>query len=147
MRQHGVRLALRDPVVHVFEHLAFLAAGTLFWWPVIWATRVHSRRPLDEPGVVVYLLTGMLPMMAVSLPLQFSRHLFYPFYGGAPRLIPSISPVIDQNIAGAVTMLMETAATGVDAVIVSYRWLGEAVPTPGCRSGTGAEKLCSRRRP
>ena len=24
-------------------------------------------------------------------------------------------------------MLMEMAATGVDAVIVSYRWLGEAV--------------------
>ena len=36
-------LALRDPVVHVLEHLAFLAAGTLFWWPVIRATRVHSR--------------------------------------------------------------------------------------------------------
>ena len=76
---------------------------------------------------MVYLLAGMLSMMAVALPLQFSRHMFYPFYGGAPRLIPSISPVIDQNIAGAVMMLMEMGATGVDAVIVSYRWLGEAV--------------------
>jgi putative membrane protein len=120
-------LALQDPVVHVVEHLAFLAAGTLFWWPVIRATRGHSRHSLDEPGVVVYLLAGMLPMMAVALPLQFSRHLFYPFYGGALRLIPSITPVIDQNIAGAVMMLMEMTATGVDAVIVSCRWLGEAV--------------------
>ena len=120
-------LALKDPVVHVVEHLVFLAASTLFWWPAIRATRVSSRWPLSEPGVVVYLLTGMLPMMAVSLPLQFSRNLFYPLYGSAPRLIPSITPVIDQNIAGAVMMLMEMAATGVDAVIVSYRWLGEAV--------------------
>lgn len=122
-------LALRDPVIHVVEHLAFLAAGTLFWWPVIRATRVHLRWSLSEPGVVVYLLTGMLPMMAVSLPLQFSRNLFYPLYGSAPRLIPSITPVIDQNIAGAVMMLIEMAATGVDAVIVMHRWIGEAVRT------------------
>lgn len=42
-------LALQDPVVHVLEHLAFFAAGTLFWWPVIRAMRVHSRWSLSEP--------------------------------------------------------------------------------------------------
>lgn len=120
-------LALRDPSVHVAEHLAFLAAGTLFWWPVIRATGAHSRWRLDEPAVVLYLLVGMLPMMAVSLPLQFSRQLFYPFYASAPRIVPSISPVLDQTIAGAVMMLMEMVATGIEAVIVICRWLGEAV--------------------
>ena len=71
-------LALQDPVVHVLEHLAFLAAGTLLWWPVTGATRVHLRWSLGEPGVVAYLLAGMLPMMAVSLPLQFSRPVLPP---------------------------------------------------------------------
>ena len=128
-------LALRDPGVHVVEHLAFLAAGTLFWWPVIRATGSFARWRLDEPQVVVYLLAGMVPMMAVSLPLQFSRELFYPVYGGAPRLVPAITPVIDQNIAGAVMMLMEMVATGFEAVIVICRWLGAAVRSDLDREG------------
>ena len=41
--------------------------------------------------------------------------------GRVASLFPG--PVIDQNIAGAVMMLMEMAATGVDAVIVNYQWL------------------------
>ncbi len=135
-------IALTNPAVHVVEHVAFLAAGTLFWWPVIRATGAHARRRLDEPQVVLYLLAGMLPMMAVSLPLQFSRQLFYTFYAGAPRLIPSITPVIDQNIAGAVMMLMEMVATGIEAVIVITRWLGDAVRSdlepPPAGSGSAA---------
>jgi putative membrane protein len=120
-------LALANPLVHVVEHLTFIGAGVVFWWPVITATGAHARRRLDEPQVVLYLLAGMLPMMAVSLPLQFSRALFYPSYANAPRLVASITPVIDQTIAGAVMMLMEMVATGIEAVIVISRWLGEAV--------------------
>jgi putative membrane protein len=120
-------LALRDPLVHIAGHLAFLGAGSLFWWPVIRSTGVHARQRLDEPQIIVYLLAGMLPMMAVSLPLQFSRQLFYPYYADAPRLVPGITPVIDQNIAGAVMMLMEMVATGIETVIVICRWLGDAV--------------------
>jgi cytochrome c oxidase assembly factor CtaG len=120
-------LALSNPSIHVVEHLAFLAAGTLFWWPVIRATGAHTGWRLNEPAVVLYLLVGMLPMMAVSLPLQFSRQLFYPFYARAPRIVPSISPVLDQTIAGAIMMLMAMVATGIEAVIVICRWLGEAV--------------------
>lgn len=120
-------LALTNPVAHVVEHLTFIAAGVVFWWPIIRATGAHARRRLDEPQVVLYLLAGMLPMMAVSLPLQFSRTLFYPTYASAPRLAASITPVVDQTIAGAVMMLMEMVATGVEAVIVINRWLGDAV--------------------
>jgi cytochrome c oxidase assembly factor CtaG len=120
-------LALVDPLVHVIEHVTFIGAGVVFWWPVIRATRGQARRPLDEPMVVLYLLAGMLPMMAVSLPLQFSRALFYPYYANAPRLVASISPVVDQTIAGAVMMLIEMVVTGIEAVIVISRWLGDAV--------------------
>jgi len=120
-------LALTNPVVHVIEHVTFLGAGVVFWWPVIRSTRAHHRGRMDDPVVVLYLLAGMLPMMAVSLPLQFSRALFYPYYASAPRLVAPITPVIDQNIAGAVMMLMEMVATGFEAVIVTSRWLGEAV--------------------
>jgi putative membrane protein len=120
-------LALINPLVHVVEHLVFIGAGVLFWWPMIRATGAHARRRLDEPQVILYMLAGMVPMMAVSLPLQFSRVLFYSPYASAPRLAASITPVVDQTIAGAVMMLIEMAATGIAAVIVISRWLGEAV--------------------
>ena len=132
-------LTLSNPSIHVVEHLAFLAAGTLFWWPVIRATGVHSRWRLNEPAVVLYLLVGMLPMMAVSLPLQFSRQVFYPFYAGVARLVPSVTPVLDQTIAGAVMMFMAMVATGVEAVIVICRWLGEAVRADLERQEAGGE--------
>jgi putative membrane protein len=120
-------LGLQNQAVHIVEHLAFLAAGTLFWWPLIRATGSQAGRRLEVPQMVVYLLAGMVPMMAVSLPLQFSRQLFYPLYGSSPRLIPGITPVVDQTIAGAIMMLMEMAATGFEAVVVIGRWLSAAV--------------------
>jgi putative membrane protein len=120
-------LGLQNQAAHIVEHLTFLAAGTLFWWPLIRATGSQATRRLEVPQMVLYLLAGMVPMMAVALPLQFSRQLFYPAYAGAPRLVPGISPIVDQTIAGAVMMLMEMAATGFEAVIVIGRWLSAAV--------------------
>src|SRR5205823_8759068 len=43
-------LTLRLEAVHIFEHLTFIAAGTVFWWPVIDATASTARRRLGEGG-------------------------------------------------------------------------------------------------
>ena len=65
-------LALTNELVHVVEHLVFIGAGVLFWWPMIRATGAHARRRLDEPQVVLYMLAGMVPMMAVATVLSAS---------------------------------------------------------------------------
>ena len=51
-------LALRSPAWHGVEHACFLAAGVLFWWPVI---RPWPSRPALSPGLrPLYLLAGDL---------------------------------------------------------------------------------------
>lgn len=117
-------LGLRNIWFHVAEHLTFLSAGVLYWWPLIRSTGSQSSRPLSDPQRFIYLFVGSFPMMAVSLPLQFSRVLFYPFYARVPAVLPGITAVLDQNIAGVVMMVMDMAALATDAVVVFYRWIG-----------------------
>ncbi|MBO0681707.1 MAG: cytochrome c oxidase assembly protein [Candidatus Dormibacteraeota bacterium] len=115
-------LAITNDFFHIVEHLVFIAVGVLFWWPLIGSTSSASRRRLSDPQKLVYLFVGSFPMMAVALPLQFSRTLFYAPYATVPRLVLSITPVIDQTIAGAVMMAMDMAVLGLDALVILYSW-------------------------
>jgi len=81
-------LTITSEPVHILEHLAFLAAGLLFWWPAIEATGETCQQRLAPGWKILYLFLGTFPMMAVALPLQFSRTVFYVGYASAPRLIP-----------------------------------------------------------
>jgi putative membrane protein len=121
-------LALSNGLAHIVEHLVFVAIGVLFWWPLIGATSAVSRWRLTDGQKLVYIFIGTLPMMAVALPLQFSRTVFYAHYAGAPRLVSSITPVIDQTIAGALMMAIDMAVLGLDGLILLYRWFEEEEP-------------------
>lgn len=115
-------LAITNEVLHIVEHLVFIGVGVLFWWPLIGSTSSASHRRLSDPQKLVYLFVGSFPMMAVALPLQFSHALFYRPYATVPRLVLSITPVIDQTIAGAVMMAMDMGVLGLDALVILYRW-------------------------
>jgi cytochrome c oxidase assembly factor CtaG len=123
--------ALTDGLAHIVEHLVFLAIGVLFWWPLIGATSVVSRWRLTEGQKLVYIFIGTLPMMAVALPLQFSRSVFYASYADAPRIVPGISAVIDQTIAGALMMAIDMVVLGFDGLVVLYRWFEREEPEEG----------------
>ena len=115
-------LALTDGIAHIVEHLIFVAIGVAFWWPLIGATSAASRWRLTDGQKLIYIFIGTFPMMAVALPLQFSRTVFYTSYATAPRLVASVTPVIDQTIAGALMMAIDMAVLGLDGLIVLYRW-------------------------
>jgi cytochrome c oxidase assembly factor CtaG len=70
------------------------------------------------------MLVSTLPPDGVALALIFSRVPFYDFYTHAPRLIPSLTPVIDQTLAGAVLMTLGKASLAVAALAVFFRWFG-----------------------
>jgi putative membrane protein len=90
---------LRNGPLHVVEHLSFLAAGVLFWWPVMApATR---RRGLSVIGKIAYLGFAGVPPTILGLVFILSRSVIYPFYAAAPRVTP-LSPLDDQVAAGLV---------------------------------------------
>ncbi|MGH7866145.1 MAG: hypothetical protein ACREP9_00610, partial [Candidatus Dormibacteraceae bacterium] len=41
----------------------------------------------------------------------------------APRLIPGLTPVIDQTVAGALMMLIDMTAIGIDILVLFFRWM------------------------
>jgi putative membrane protein len=90
---------LRNQPVHVLEHLTFLAAGVLFWWPIL----VPADRPhgLSAMGKIAYLGFAGVPPTILGLAFILSPAVIYPFYAAAPRVTP-LSPLDDQLVAGLV---------------------------------------------
>ena len=115
---------LRSEDLHVLEHVLFIAAGVVLYWPMIQATASQSRWRMSEGATLVYILLATLPQDAVALVLIFSREPFYEFYATAPRLIEGYTALIDQTIAGAVLMVLGKVTMGIAAGVIFFRWFG-----------------------
>ena len=74
------------------EHAILIAAGLLFWWPIV------SGR-LTPPAGLAYLAVAFIGSTFLGLAYIFSSRPFYAFYEHAPRLW-RLSPVRDQNLGG-----------------------------------------------
>ena len=90
---------LRNPPLHVLEHISFLAAGVLFWWPIL-VPSLH-RLGMTAIGKMAYLTFAGVPPTILGLAFILSPTVLYPFYAVAPRVTP-LSPLDDQLAAGLV---------------------------------------------
>jgi cytochrome c oxidase assembly factor CtaG len=97
--------ALQSEGWHVVEHASFLAAGFLFWWPVIqpWP----SVPVWPRWSILLYLFSATLPCDILSAYLTFCDRVVYPAYLSAPRVF-GLSALEDQECAGS---LMWTCVT------------------------------------
>lgn len=98
--------ALVDERVHVFQHVTFLAASVIFWWPVC-APLAESRMP--RLGAVGYLLAAALVSSGLGIVLTVTSPGLYPAYlhptdplGILPLLRNAwgLSPEADQQLGG-----------------------------------------------
>jgi cytochrome c oxidase assembly factor CtaG len=110
--------------LHVTEHLTFIVAGLLLYWPMLEATSAHARWQMSPELKLLYMLVATLPQDGVALALIFSRVPFYEFYTHAPRLVQSLTPLIDQTVAGAVLMIFGKLTMTIAALSVFLRWFG-----------------------
>jgi cytochrome c oxidase assembly factor CtaG len=91
--------ALENPVLHDLEHLLYLGAGLLFWWPVIGADPVRWR--LGPAARLVYLAAQMPLNTAVGLAIYFAPTVLYHHYATLGRPWGP-DPVTDQQVAGII---------------------------------------------
>ena len=91
------------------EHAILVAAGLLFWWPIV------SGR-LTPPAGLAYLAIAFIGSSFLGLAYIFSSRPFYAFYEDAPRLW-GLSPVRDQNLGG---ILMNAEQTLVFLVAIGW---------------------------
>jgi len=115
---------LRSEELHIFEHVTFIGAGAVLFWPVLKDTSTHARWEMSSGAKLLFLLVATIPQDGVALTLLFSRQPFYEFYVHVPRLIDSLTPVIDQTLAGAVLMVLGKATMLVCGLAIFFRWFG-----------------------
>jgi putative membrane protein len=100
--------ALRHSAIHALQHASFLAFGVNMWMCLF--------GPLPTPswfgnlGRLIYIVAVRLAGTVLGNIFLWSGTVFYPFYirGDA---IHHISPLADQNIAGAIMMVEESLLT------------------------------------
>jgi putative membrane protein len=114
-------LGLASEPWHRVEHLSFLAAGLIFWWPVIpsWPSVSHPRW-----STVLYLFLATLPCDALSAFLAFCDRVVYPAYQAVPRRFV-MSALQDQQCAGALMWVCVTFAYLAPAVAITTRLLSD----------------------
>jgi putative membrane protein len=104
--------ALRNPVLHVAEHLSFVATATLFWWMVLGAGR-RDRRGLGVLGVFV----ASLPASALGVLMTLASTSWYASYGESARAVRN------QQVAGAIMWGFGGLALVVAAAALFASWL------------------------
>jgi len=98
--------ALASDLVHIGQHLSFLVASTIFWWPVC-APLAEARTP--ALGTVLYLLAASLASSGLGIVLTFAPPGLYPAYlhpHDPLGLLPTIrggwglTPAVDEQVGG-----------------------------------------------
>ena len=117
------QLALGSHAWHSLENTSFLLAGLLFWWPVV-QSRHENTPPWSLP---LYLFFATIPCDILSAFLAFCGWVVYPSYLGMPRHF-RLSPLEDQEFAGALMWVAVTLIYLVPAVIITVRTLSPQAP-------------------
>jgi putative membrane protein len=93
--------ARHDPAVLVVEQSMFLAAGLLLWLSALSRNRQGARHQAG-PGVFALLFTSMHMTLLGALFSLAPRTL----YSHAPEAIGGLSPLVDQQLGGAIMLLV-----------------------------------------
>ena len=115
--------ALRNGVVHTIGHLAFAAAGLLYWWHLL--SPIRSRARMSGLGVVLYMASTKILVGFLGVLLTFAPNLLYDGYRRQGELW-GMTALEDQQAAGALMGLEQTLIMGVVLVVLFTRMLAES---------------------
>jgi putative membrane protein len=112
LSQHGV---------HIGEHLMFMAAAVLMWWPFL--SPLPELPRLSYPGQMLYCFLMVLPMSIVAVYITMADTILYPAYTSAPR-IWGLSPIEDQQLGGLIMWIPGGIVFYIILSVVFFRWVG-----------------------
>lgn len=112
--------ALIDHNVHIVQHLMFMAAAVIMWWPVV--NPAPELKRLNTPVRLLYLFALGIPMSIVSAIITLADRVIYPFYGEAQRVFPSISALDDQQLGGLIMWVPGAIIFWGAITIIFLRW-------------------------
>ena len=112
-------LAMTHHSIHIVQHLCFMTAAVLMWWPVLSPLPELPRLPY--PGQMLYLFLMSIPMSLVAICIGYSGRLLYPSYASAPR-IWGITPMMDQMLGALIMWIPGGLFFFVIISVVFFRW-------------------------
>jgi cytochrome c oxidase assembly factor CtaG len=115
--------AVRHPLVHVAEHLTFLAVGGLYWWHLL--SPVRARAGLSGMGPTVYMASTKVLVGLLGVTLAFAPGVLYPHYAHQPRYW-GLSAHDDQAAAGLLMALEQSLLMGIALAVLFFRALAES---------------------
>jgi cytochrome c oxidase assembly factor CtaG len=111
--------ALRQEPVHIIEHMSFLLAAFLLWWPVLGKNpEWPSLAPLPS---CLYLFLQGIPGSIVGAFITFASPGLYAVYPDAPR-IWGLSLATDQQLAGLLMWVLNGLIYLGWITIIFLRW-------------------------
>jgi putative membrane protein len=112
--------ALETPWLHDVQHLTFLGAALLFWWPVVGADPARWRLP--HPVRLFYLFLAMPQNSFLGIALMSAPLALYPHYLTNVRHWGP-SPIVDQSIGGMLMWVGGDVAFLVAMGLVVAAWV------------------------
>ena len=133
--------ALLHHEIHILQHLTFLVASVLMWWPFM--SPLPELPRLSYPGQMLYCFLMTLPMSVVAVYITMADTVLYPLYASSPRLW-EISPKMDQLIGGLIMWIPGGLFFYGIMTVVFFRWQREGQAGDGVAAAqTGATQPLS----
>ena len=114
--------ALENHTVHIVQHLMFMGAAVLVWWPVV--DPVPELVRLQSPMRMVYLFALSIPMSVISALITLSEDVLYGWYDAAPRVF-GLTALDDQQLGGLIMWVPGALVFWIAISIIFYKWATE----------------------
>ena len=112
--------------VHIVQHLMFMAASVIMWWPFL--SPLPELPRLAYPGQMLYCFLMVIPMSIVAIYIAMADHVLYPAYSVAPR-VWGLTPLSDQQIGGLIMWVPGGLLFYVVMTFVFFKWAGRDTDT------------------
>ena len=112
-------LAMAHHNVHIVQHLCFMLAATLMWWPIL--SPLPELPRLSYPVQMLYLFLLSIPMSLIAICIGYADHILYPAYSSAPR-IWGITPMQEQFIGALIMWVPGGMFFFVIISVVFFKW-------------------------
>lgn len=119
-------MAQENEAIHIIEHLTFIGAALIGWWPVAGADTSLISKPAP-PLRMLYLILLAIPCTGLAAVFTLASEPIYPFYVTAPHIF-GLTALEDQNLGGAlmwvpthIILLVALAATFIKWFVDSDR--------------------------
>jgi len=105
--------------LHIVEHLMFMAAAVLMWWPLL--SQLPELPRLAYPGQMLYSFLMSIPMSIVAVYIAMADHVLYPAYSATPRILP-LTPLEDQLLGALIMWIPGGMIFMIIMTVVFFKW-------------------------